>query len=288
MPRLSLRQIAFLSCVFSVGSLTVLPATAHADDYTELLDILRAKGSLTHGEYNSLLAHHLRHSRSEASSNQDGTSSPPAKRNRYRRYNPTQYDGSLEPPDVTTIAAAQAARRAASEAAADARDTRSMLRQARASYDPDSVVRVKPYVAGKGVTVQAGQIEINLSGFVNGFYTYNSPGGGKPVAGGVSTGSSGFDSSSVRNGLLPGGLILKLNTVQDGIKLGAVFGMYPGLNIFVQLTLFIILSFFSSQAVLKLLNIKISSRYNDDFPPDCIVARHPYCDDLSLVVTVDG
>ncbi|MFT8769322.1 MAG: porin [Gluconobacter cerinus] len=230
MPRLSLRQIAFLSCVFSVGSLTVLPATAHADDYTELLDILRAKGSLTHGEYNSLLAHHLRHSRSEASSNQDGTSSPPAKRNRYRRYNPTQYDGSLEPPDVTTIAAVQAARRAASEAAADARDTRSMLRQARASYDPDSVVRVKPYVAGKGVTVQAGQIEINLSGFVNGFYTYNSPGGGKPVAGGVSTGSSGFDSSSVRNGLLPGGLILKLNTVQDGIKLGAVFGMYPGLN----------------------------------------------------------
>lgn len=230
MPRLSLRQIAFLSCVFSVGSLTVLPATAHADDYTELLDILRAKGSLTHGEYNSLLAHHLRHSRSEAFSNQDGTSSPPAKRNRYRRYNPTQYDGSLEPPDVTTIAAAQAARRAASEAAADARDTRSMLRQARASYDPDSVVRVKPYVAGKGVTVQAGQIEINLSGFVNGFYTYNSPGGGKSVAGGVSTGSSGFDSSSVRNGLLPGGLILKLNTVQDGIKLGAVFGMYPGLN----------------------------------------------------------
>ncbi|KXV57109.1 hypothetical protein AD936_07670, partial [Gluconobacter japonicus] len=201
MARLSLRQIAFLGCAFSLGSLTVLPATAQADDYTELLDILRAKGSLTRGEYNSLLAHHLRHGRSSsASTNQDGTSSPPARHNRYRRYSPNQYDGSLEPPDVTTIAASQAAQRAAQNAAASARDAHSML----AHYDPDSIVRVKPYVAGKGVTVQAGQIEINLSGFINGFYTYNSPGGGRPVAGGISTGSSGFDSSSVRNGLLPG------------------------------------------------------------------------------------
>ncbi|NVN41842.1 porin, partial [Ameyamaea chiangmaiensis] len=34
---------------------------ARADDYTDLLDILRAKGSLTQAEYDGLLSKHLHH-----------------------------------------------------------------------------------------------------------------------------------------------------------------------------------------------------------------------------------
>ncbi|WP_256127009.1 porin family protein, partial [Ameyamaea chiangmaiensis] len=104
------------------------------------------------------------------------------------------------------------------------------LTSARAEINSPSVVRVAKYVPGKGVTFHAGQIDINFSGFVNGFYTFNSPGGGRPVAGGISTGSSGFDTSGVRNGLLPAGLLVKVSTTQDGLDMSANFGFYPGLN----------------------------------------------------------
>lgn len=232
MSSMSLCRLSLLGSTFCVAVLSALPTVARADDYTELLDILRAKGSLSRSEYNVLLSHHQHHAHPSLQRDDDGSSPAPAKhRNRYMRYGPQNEGSSLDaPPDVTTIAAVSAARRAAMEASASAQDARNSLMEARRTYNPDSIVRVKPYVAGKGITIQAGQIDINLSGFVNAYYTYNSPSGGRPVAGGVSTGSSGFDSSSVRNGLLPGGLILKLNTVQEGIKLGAVFGMYPGIN----------------------------------------------------------
>ena len=49
------------------------------------------------------------------------------------------------------------------------------------------------------------------------------------MAGGL-TDASGFDSSSVRNGLLPGAIIVSASTTQDGIDLAAVFGAYPGIN----------------------------------------------------------
>jgi predicted porin len=49
------------------------------------------------------------------------------------------------------------------------------------------------------------------------------------VTGGL-TDASGFDSSSVRNGLLPGAIIVSASTTQDGVDLTAVFGAYPGIN----------------------------------------------------------
>ncbi|MBS1063207.1 porin [Gluconobacter wancherniae] len=221
-------RLGLLGSIVCLGTVGVAQS-AQADDYTELLDILRAKGSLTRGEYNGLLAHHLHRTHTAPDVQQSSYRKSPSGRSRSSR-NANYGDSSLDAPDVTTIAAASAARRAAADAEASARSAQSTLFRAQHDYDPASIVRVKPYVAGKGVTIQAGQIDINLSGFINGYYTFNGAGSGSPVAGGVSTGSTGFDSSAVRNGLLPGGLILKLNTTQDGIDLGAVFGMYPGIN----------------------------------------------------------
>jgi len=193
---------------------------AHADDFTDLLELLKAKGSLTRTEYNGLLAKHMRHVR-------EADAGAPRPRVAALRGRHGAVAGMASAPDVIALAQAQ---QAASSAARSAREARQAALSARSDVASDSVVRVLKYTPGKGVTVQAGEIGINVSGFVNGFYTFNSPDGGLPVAGGLSTGSSGFDSSSVRNGLLPAGLILKLTTHQEGLDLAAVFGMYPGIN----------------------------------------------------------
>ena len=231
--------------VMATGSAAIAcPEGAWADDYSELLDILKAKGSLTQGEYRGLLAHHMQHVREAASA----TSRP--------QYVPTQHrmatasghapmrtamgnaeqppgqieigGGGMDPNYV--LAQAQQAAANAQASAASAESTWLATQHSMGLGGGDSFVRMAKYEPGKGLTFKAGPININLSGFINGFYTYNSPAGGMPVAGGVSTGASGFDSSALRNGLLPAGLILKLSTTQNGIDLAAVMGMYPGIN----------------------------------------------------------
>jgi hypothetical protein len=191
---------------------TALSVPARADDYTDLLDILRAKGSLTRGEYDTLLAKH-RHRGAPA--RQHGQSAAAA----------AEPQADATPRDAAAQAQLAASRAAASAALAQAAATSTEL----ALKDP-SVVHTDIYVPGKGITLHAGAVDINLSGFINGYYTFNAPGSGTPVAGGLSSGGSGFDSSSVRGGLLPAAVLLKLSTVQSGIDMSANFGVYPGIN----------------------------------------------------------
>ncbi|NPC65217.1 porin [Komagataeibacter sp. AV436] len=218
---------------------------AWADDYSELLDILKAKGSLTQGEYRGLLAHHLQHVHEAATSAARTQQYVPAARHmgtqaahapmRTAMGQAVQPPGQIEiggngmDPDYV-LAQAQQAAASAQASAASAESTWLAAQHSMGLGGGMSLVRMEKYVPGKGLTFKAGPIDINLSGFINGFYTYNSPAGGMPVAGGVSSGSSGFDSSALRNGLLPAGLILKLSTTQNGIDLAAVMGMYPGID----------------------------------------------------------
>ncbi|MFT9374673.1 porin [Komagataeibacter saccharivorans] len=236
-----LARIGAVVVMASSGASLACPEDARADDYSELLDILKAKGSLTQGEYRGLLAHHMQHAREAASAAraqqympaQRRTAIPASTHTQMRTamgqkiQPPGQIDigGGMDPNDV--LAQAQ---QAAASAQASAASAESTWLAAQHTMDSSSLVHVDKYVPGGGLTFKAGPIDINLSGFINGFYTYNSPAGGHPVAGGVSTGSSGFDSSALRNGLLPAGLILKLKTTQNGIDLAAVMGMYPGIN----------------------------------------------------------
>lgn len=210
----------------------LLWAPAYADDYADLLDVLRAKGSLTRHEYDTLLAKHVHHAalaaephathavRGAASGTR--TAVAHAGHGAQAGYEPgIRFDAGAEANDVSLRA-----EDAATRAEASARSAQ----EAANALNSGNFVRVAKYVPGKGLTFKAGPIDINLSGFVNGFYTYNSPAGGRPIAGGVSSGSSGFDSSAVRNGLLPAGFVLKMNTVQQGMDISAVLGMYPGLD----------------------------------------------------------
>ena len=200
-------RLALVGVLTAGTGLMVSTTPARADEYTDLLDILRAKGSLTQSEYQTLLNRRSRSARRAPS-----RGAPAA--------------------TVETDESVIAARRAAAEAQAAAQAAQAAVQQATAAAAaPSDMVRTTPYVPGKGVTLRAGPIDINFSGFINGFYTYVDADRGTrtSVAGGVAD-NSGFDSSSIRNGLLPAGLIAKFSTNQAGVDLAAVFGVYPGIN----------------------------------------------------------
>jgi hypothetical protein len=96
---------------------------------------------------------------------------------------------------------------------------------------PD-LVRAMPYKPGAGLTMKLGDVDLNISAIVNAFYTYSAADAATAhtaISAGL-TDASGFDSSSVRNGLLPGAIIASASTTQDGIDLTAVLGVYPGIN----------------------------------------------------------
>ncbi len=84
----------------------------------------------------------------------------------------------------------------------------------------------------KGVGLHIGSVDVKVSGEINAFYVYDSSVNPSPtttVGGGLASVGKA-NTSSVRSGLLPGDLNLDITTTQDGIDLGAHFGIYPGIN----------------------------------------------------------
>jgi hypothetical protein len=195
--------------------LVISAASARADDYTDLLDILKAKGSLSQSEYSTLLAKHLRNMRAA-------------------RHGAPAMGISTEA-DESAAKARQAAIEAAASAAAAQQvmlQTQDEMKKTEAMMAEPDIVKAMPYKPGAGLTMKVGDVDLNISAIVNAFYTYSSADAANPhtVVGGGLTDASGFDSSSVRNGLLPGAIIVSASTTQDGIDLTAVFGAYPGID----------------------------------------------------------
>ena len=99
---------------------------------------------------------------------------------------------------------------------------------AASTSDDSRVVRMTE----SGVGMEIGGVTLKVSGSVNGFYVHDNPEKrtvGTAVAGGVaSTGPR--NSSSIRNGLLPGFIKFDVTTNQGGWDVGAHFGLYPGIN----------------------------------------------------------
>jgi predicted porin len=198
----------------SASLLALAAGPARADDYTDLLDILHARGSLSQGEYSSLLAKHL-HGKGPAARHRRGAASVA----------PVEPGGAeaMSESRRDALAAASAA------AAAQASEHKMEVMAQDMETSPD-IVHVQPYKPGAGVTMRVGAVDLNFSGIVNGFYTYSSAdSAGHTPAGGLADGS-GFDSSAIRNGLLPGAFIFTASTTQAGIDVSATFGVYPGIN----------------------------------------------------------
>jgi len=87
------------------------------------------------------------------------------------------------------------------------------------------------HMSDSGVGMEVGGVTFKVSGQINGFYTHDkgqTPGANTAVVGGVV--AAGGNSSSIRNGLLPGYLKFDITTHQAGWDIGAHFGMYPGIN----------------------------------------------------------
>jgi hypothetical protein len=83
----------------------------------------------------------------------------------------------------------------------------------------------------KGIGMHVGPVDISFSGNVNAFYVQDYPDkatASTVVSGGLA--STAKNSSSVRNGLLPGNFSINLKTRQEGLDIGVTFGFYPGLN----------------------------------------------------------
>lgn len=118
--------------------------------------------------------------------------------------------------------------RKAAEPAAVATSAPTAPQQAAAqALDDKHLVRM----ADSGVGMQVGGVTVKFSGSINGFYTHESGDKsptGTAVAGGLA--GVGKNSSSVRNGLLPGFLKVDVTTNQGGWDVGAHFGLYPGIN----------------------------------------------------------
>ena len=196
------------------SAIMLTAAPAFADDYTDLLNILQAKGSLTHSEYTSLMAKH-----------QHSARAPRGRRGATQTTTTTvETDESMSDAHRDALAAA------ASAAAAQAALQKGQMMMTEMQNSPD-IVHAEPYKLGSGVTIRIGSVDLNFSGIVNGFYTYSSAdhGANTAVGGGLAD-ASGFDSSAIRNGLLPGAFIASASTTQDGIDVAAVFGVYPGID----------------------------------------------------------
>ncbi len=194
--------------LLSVSMVSVAAVQARADEYTDLLDILRAKGSLSQGEYSALMKKH-RHT--------------------------GRHGMGIAPVDTTAEdqAAAEARQNAisaaASAAAAQAAIAKMQVMEQQMTSAPD-IVHMEPYKPGGGATLKVGDVSLNFSGIVNAYYTESFSGKNQAGAIGGLTDTSGFDNAAIRNGLLPGAFIFTASTTQDGIDMSAVFGVFPGIN----------------------------------------------------------
>jgi hypothetical protein len=83
-----------------------------------------------------------------------------------------------------------------------------------------------------GIGLEVGPATIKFSGSINAFYVNDNPqtpGATTTVGGGIAS-VADDSSNAVRNGLLPGYLLIDVTTQQAGLDIGAHFGMYPGIN----------------------------------------------------------
>ena len=99
---------------------------------------------------------------------------------------------------------------------------------AASALDDKRMVRMTP----TGVGFELGGVTLKFSGSVNGFYVHDAgdrSATNTNVVGGLATVGRN-NTSSVRNGLLPGFLKVDVTTNQGGWDVGAHFGLYPGID----------------------------------------------------------
>ncbi|MGY6550652.1 MAG: porin [Erythrobacter sp.] len=185
-----------LRCAAAILAVGIASSPAHAQTSAtqQLLKRLYEKGILTQEEFDQIMA--------------ETTAAPPA---------PAP---AAAAPAPAPAAAGEPVTVARSEPAADTAETPAL--------DTSRFVRM----SDSGIGLEVGPATIKFSGSVNAFYVHENPqapGANTTVAGGIAAVSDN-NSNAVRNGLLPGFLLIDVTTQQAGLDIGAHFGMYPGIN----------------------------------------------------------
>jgi predicted porin len=85
--------------------------------------------------------------------------------------------------------------------------------------------------ANAGIGFKAGDWDIDFSGNVNGFATWNDC-DNEPITvlGGVACNGNDSDEQAVESGLLPSALVFSLKTRQMNLDIGVTLGFYPGIS----------------------------------------------------------
>jgi len=84
-----------------------------------------------------------------------------------------------------------------------------------------------------GIDLKAGPWDLDFSGNVNGFATFNNcDNSSTSVQGGLAcnTGSGGSNVASIESGLLPSALVFSAKTRQMDFDIGVTLGFYPGIT----------------------------------------------------------
>ena len=84
-----------------------------------------------------------------------------------------------------------------------------------------------------GVGMHIGRFDLSFSGDINGFYVHDRPDRSPNSAAGCVlclASNSARDNSSIRSGLLPGDLTIKVATREHGYDVAFVFGIWPGIE----------------------------------------------------------
>jgi predicted porin len=208
-----------LLLVLSVAGLpafsqTPQPASASESDVAELLDILLANGTITQQQYDTLKSHYAARHPMQTSAVQ-----PPA-------VQPAVIHAAVIQPAAAQPVAAAVPAAATRPAAAAPSPAAQPAQAAKTAELPAKVVTAMDNAVG----LHMGQFDLTFSGEINGFYVYDHPeqSGTGCVLCLASVGEE--PTSSIRNGLLPGDLTVKISTKQNGFDVAAVFGIWPGIE----------------------------------------------------------
>jgi hypothetical protein len=211
------------ACAFS--ALTLAWSHARADDTTNaLLDLLKAKGAISQSEYDHIKARQ----QSEA---KDSAQKLQAAETRAR-------EAEAKAREAEAKAHTAEAKAQSDSAASEAEIAKAKAQTLTAADMPiPSKMAPKPpleYVTAlkKCVGIRVGQVDICIKGDISFFGVEQWPEGNPPP--GAFNGSlvttGNHASNSVRGGLLPSSIQVGISTNQNGLDIGAYFGVYVGGN----------------------------------------------------------
>jgi hypothetical protein len=212
------------ACAFS--ALTLGWSHARADETTNaLLDLLKSKGAITQSEYDKIKARQQAEAKDSAQKLQ-------AAETRAREAEAKAHEAEAK--------AKEAEAKAQSDTAASEAEIAKVKAQTLTAADMPIPSKMAPkppleYVTAlkKCVGIRVGQVDICIKGDISFFGVEQWPNRNlnlpAPVNGGLVT-TGEHASNSVRGGLLPSSIQVGISTNQNGIDVGAYFGVYVGGN----------------------------------------------------------